>query len=130
MNLDDIEREFWGDQREQPTRVRLARVVKALRDEIAGQFGFNERWNVGAVVGAFDDILASDGVEAADEGSGKQSTQMSPSPAADPIRDAVARAISRLSVHLDSQGKSMAAAELRAILATSQDAVIGAGGEP
>lgn len=64
MNMDDVEREFWGDQREQPTRVRLA------------------------------------------------------------------RAISRLSVHLDSQGKSMAAAELRAILATSQDAVIGAGGEP
>jgi hypothetical protein len=60
MTLDDLEKVFWGDQREQPTRVRLARVISGL------------------------------------------------------------------SVHLDSQGKSMAAAELRAILATSQDAVIGA----
>jgi hypothetical protein len=33
MNMDDVEREFWGDQREQPTRVRLARVMKALREE-------------------------------------------------------------------------------------------------
>lgn len=34
MTLDDIEREFWGDQREQPVRVRLARVVKALRPKL------------------------------------------------------------------------------------------------
>lgn len=33
MNLADLEKEFWGDQREQPTQVRLARVVKALREE-------------------------------------------------------------------------------------------------
>lgn len=34
MTLDDLEKEFWGGEREQPVRVRLARVVKALRDEI------------------------------------------------------------------------------------------------
>ncbi len=34
MNLNDIEAIFWGDQREQPARVRLARVVRALRDYI------------------------------------------------------------------------------------------------
>lgn len=33
MNLQDIENIFWGDRREQPTQVRLARVVKALREE-------------------------------------------------------------------------------------------------
>lgn len=45
-------------------------------------------------------------------------------------RAGIAAVLTRLSVHLDSQGKSMAAAEIRAILATSQDAVIGARGEP
>lgn len=34
MNLADLEKTFWGDQREQPTRVRLARVVRALREDI------------------------------------------------------------------------------------------------
>ena len=33
MNLAELEKEYWGDQREQPTQVRLARVVKALREE-------------------------------------------------------------------------------------------------
>lgn len=33
--LYELERVFWGDTREQPTRVRLARVVDAL----AGHFG-------------------------------------------------------------------------------------------
>lgn len=33
MNLADLEKTFWGDQRELPTRVRLARVVRALREE-------------------------------------------------------------------------------------------------
>lgn len=33
MNLADLEKTFWGDQREQPTQVRLARVVNALREE-------------------------------------------------------------------------------------------------
>ena len=44
-------------------RARVRAIVEALRDEIASQFGFNESWNVGAVVGAFDDILASDEVK-------------------------------------------------------------------
>jgi len=34
MTPDEIEAIFWGDQREQPTRVRLARVVRALHDEL------------------------------------------------------------------------------------------------
>lgn len=50
MTLDDIEREFWGDQREQPARVRLARVVRAMKPHLAhahwqgrhGHFGPDE----------------------------------------------------------------------------------------
>lgn len=34
MNLAELESIFWGDRREQPTRVRLARVVKAIRNDM------------------------------------------------------------------------------------------------
>ena len=56
MNMDDVEREFWGDQREQPTRVRLARVIRSLRD----QFDFTSRgknWSEGEVHDFFTEIL-------------------------------------------------------------------------
>lgn len=71
MNLDELEKEFWGDQREQPTRVRLARVVRALRDEI---FNRNSRcgWCVtdGAlshVADTINEILGDAAEEAAPE---------------------------------------------------------------
>ena len=58
MNLADIEKTFWGDQREQPTRVRLARVIRALRDEVrvihVDQFSMEK---------LFDEILAGAGEE-------------------------------------------------------------------
>lgn len=60
MNLADIEKTFWGDQREQPTRVRLARVIRALRDEVrvihVDQFSMEK---------LFDEILAGAGEEKA-----------------------------------------------------------------
>lgn len=34
MNISDLEEVFWSIAREQPVRVRLARVVRALRDEM------------------------------------------------------------------------------------------------
>lgn len=42
MTLDDLEKEFWGGEREQPARVRLARVVKALRDEMSANWNAHE----------------------------------------------------------------------------------------
>ena len=65
MTLDDLEKVFWGDQREQPTRVRLARVVKALQD----QFDFTSRgksWSEGEVHDFFTETLGGfDAEEAA-----------------------------------------------------------------
>lgn len=41
LDMEKLEAIFWGDQREQPTRVRLERVVKALRDEICHGYAEN-----------------------------------------------------------------------------------------
>jgi len=57
LTMERIEAIFWGGQREQPTRVRLARVVEALRDaSYACDHG--EEW-----LAMLNEILASDGVK-------------------------------------------------------------------
>lgn len=58
MTLDDLEKAFWGDQREQPIRVRLARVVRALRDEIEQSVPTDDDYSVCKWL---DGILASAG---------------------------------------------------------------------
>lgn len=45
MNLDDLENIFWDDVREQPVKVRLARVVRALRDGICDELDGPETQN-------------------------------------------------------------------------------------
>jgi hypothetical protein len=66
MTLEELEKIFWGDVREQPTRVRLKRVVEALRDELFPgsephlSIWVDERWGLTLL----NEILASDGVEA------------------------------------------------------------------
>jgi hypothetical protein len=58
MTIDDLEKVFWGDQREQPTRVRLARVVKALRGEFSKKADtWEPRWAQVEIDILFDEIL-------------------------------------------------------------------------
>lgn len=40
MDLQDLENIFWGDRREQPTSVRLARVVQAIRRDIKSKASY------------------------------------------------------------------------------------------
>lgn len=61
MNMDDVEREFWGNQREQPTRVRLARVVRAIRDGMVPETQRPRTVSTIAVRRFCDEILASAG---------------------------------------------------------------------
>jgi hypothetical protein len=74
MTLDDLEKEFWGDQREQPTRVRLARVIRALQDEM--QFGDWTAWH------RLNEILGDAGEKVAEYTGGMN--DLSVTPATDP----------------------------------------------
>jgi len=74
MTLDDLEKEFWGDQREQTTRVRLARVVRAMRGVIDQAYsegraskvrGDNENVQRRWVDAMINEILGGDAEEAA-----------------------------------------------------------------
>lgn len=59
LDMKKLEAIFWGDQREQPTRVRLARVIAALRDELTSVSRLRD------VQRLFEEILASEGGQAA-----------------------------------------------------------------
>lgn len=65
MTLDDLEKVFWGDQREQPTRVRLARVVRAMRNSFDMQLPFEVSMTIDEILLSFDKILGGDAEAAA-----------------------------------------------------------------
>ena len=105
MNMDDVEREFWGDQREQPTRVRLARVVRALRDEMCGVQADDERspitLDMHQLWQEFQAILGGDAEGAAGASARKDeeaATHGQSTPAAAPVRviDAIAGTVLRM----------------------------------
>lgn len=106
MTLDDLEKEFWGDQREQTTRVRLARVVRAMRGVIDQAYsegraskvrGDNENVQRRWVDAMINEILGGDAEEAAGgparkdgkavEAAGDKGPVTVNSPATDPCPD-------------------------------------------
>lgn len=101
MDMQDLENIFWGDRREQPTRVRLARVVRALRDEILRDYGGNNHsWCERVALGAINEILGDAGEKVAgviglDPVGAGLSPASGQAPATDPIRNAVAMARGR-----------------------------------
>lgn len=93
MTLDELEKEFWGDQREQPTRVRLARVVRALREEIIPVrmriTRANDTCSRSSLRRYFNEILGGDAEEAAGASTRKDeeaATHGQSTPAAAPMQ--------------------------------------------